>query len=687
MKRKKRLSIYLSVLLGSILITPLVIIGATAMSPTINTSVKPPKVLNDSIGNSVEEVGTTEIQNNVTAVNAAPIDKVLNISSPNNNIVFKVVVHLSKIAPMTVDMLPAVGVYWDNPKSKYATFSSSQKDLHYLIWTKDVTPAQNVANIAFAAQKPSGIYTDGYIPINFSTKTDSPTYASNGNIYKVLPSAINSNNFSTYINVIDWSKVTEGNLSWKPDDTNGALTIKGNYRITSYTYADKIINPFTFVLSGFAKLNPAPVITTNGSSKNILPSKIDASNYLQYVTVNDPSEISSIGSFKSEDSTGTLRFTVKYYNSTYHSGASISSQDYTITEFAKDNGTPNVATKSIAADVLPSTITASNYATYLSVSNPSAIKTAKSIAHDDTKGTLRMSMDYYTTTSHKSGAPSDTHVFDFTSGFANLILPSITINQNKINGVSEDDFASKIVDQDPVKTLDALSPYVTITNIKPDQIKSLQYYNSTLSISYNYTTSSHSKIVQTNQTINGFYIPSNGGLSPGDTALVICLSIIAILALIGLGGWYYFKKTKISKPILRGGPNRDLRLNASRKSNYPQNNSHLRINQNNPNYPNQRRHGSYPTSYGTQRSSLQSPIQTTSRHPTQARGRYPMQVTNQYPTQARGRYPMQAANQYPTQATRGNSRAGQSSSSNRNNSVGRGNAPRNSSRASKTRYR
>ncbi len=700
MNKIKRLSVCLSVLLGSILITPMVVMGVTAIAPSTSEVMKSTNAVNS--GASIPEPSDLEFWD-----------------SDKSGWTVHVLIHQNKIAPNIISTVPPVGQHWDNSSNKYGslTCTTGQTLTSAYFYTMAIDKAKNQVRFAFDVQSAGGHHIIDSVWVDLSNPTVTPTYSDKGEIYKILPSKISAKDFSTYINLIDPHHYISGNTSWKSNDTDGTLELSGHYRASDYNYADKLIMPFTQTLTGFAKPEGKPTFSANGNAPNILPSSVGPSNYTQYLTIGNKGNIKNVTKFSGDNSTGTLKFTVNYYTTTYHGGEPTASFPVTITNFAKDNGTPTVITKTSAKDILPSKVSKDNYSTYLSVSNPTAIKDAESTAHDDSKGTLSMKMVYYSTSSHSSSSPTGTKTYNFNSGFANLTAPVISINQSEINDITEADFNEKIIFNDPTKTLDNIQDYVTISNIDPSEIISVNYSNNNLEVAYCSTTYVGSPTYKMNQKMDGFHAPGlgAGGIGYSNTIIIICMSIIAILALGGLGYWYY-RRSKGTTIQVRGSDKRqNLRLEQrNAMHNSSRMNSRVQLGQRNPNGRIQGiRPGSYPTTY-SQHPQGRYPLQvsqgqrSSGRYPTQSRGqqapgRYPMQVTQgqrpsgrypaqsrghqasgRYPTQSRGqqasgRYPTQSKGQqtsgrYPTQTSGGNPRT--------NRPSGRNNPPNGSSRPS-----
>ncbi len=667
----------LSVILGSLLIMPILAFNTPLNNKTFENT--------NSINSSVNQVGDPDI----------------NIHFGSGTYYCSATIHADTIGRLSPGTLPAKGVVWDNTNSIYVSFQAASSGEKFKIYT-DSIEYNSMVVIKMVSEDTDHHTASGDALINLHADTKKPTFKTNADGNKVLPKTINANNYSDYITVTDQDKVLLNVTGVTGNNSDGTAVIDGTYRATTYKGSGQIVRSFSYPLKDFAKITNEPTISTNTKSRasEVLPSSVDNINYKNYLNISDQSRIVTVLSFTPYDKTGQLEMEIKYYSTSYHgSGASTNRYTYNLSNFAKSNSYPNFIAKSNIPEILPSKINASNYTNYLNFNGPSSEKGINNFEADDIKGTLDVEVEYFTTSFHGKGAASKTHTYHFL-GFATRVTPTMTLNQSNIGKITESDFIKKISNKNVSDTIDALRDYVIIDNVKAQEITTLNYNGGTLKLTYHSTSWKNSSTLIMNQTISGFLGSSGGGGGGGggpgttdntSTIIIATVCTLLILALAGLGTWWYYRNNSISKPRSGGNnPNRNMRLNSNNRNNPPSRNSHVRLAERNPDYGSQRRGRNYPSTYGSQPSSMQPrgqrpmqsrgqpspmrypmqiggqrppqsrgqyPPQSRGQRPPQSRGQYPPQARGQYPPQSRGQYPPQSRGQYPPQSSRNGSRS------------------------------
>ncbi len=197
---------------------------------------------------------------------------------------------------------------------------------------------------------------------------------------------------------------------------------------------------------------------------------------------------------------------VKFYGYSQHGGEYGGVYQYLQTSLVTSAPTFSVKT---AGRYLPSSVTTSNLMNYVNEidTKKSFIKASK-VTSNDNLGNLYIDGSYYTTTFH--GGPTLT--FSTTvSGFAtNTTIPTITFNGTNIGHITEADFKSKIVANNPTKTLDNLKDWMTVTNIDHNAITNISYTEtqgsnpSHVTITYHSTSWSGSSPATQDGIVRGF---------------------------------------------------------------------------------------------------------------------------------------------------------------------------------------
>ncbi len=490
--KNKCLKVSLSLILGTILIIPLTAIGI----------------------NSIENVEKTTSVLNGNEVGGPPGDFTIPIDE--NNIKYTIIIHQNKLAPLTTDMVPKKGDNWNNYGS-YVTFKTDMTNLSFGLWTEALDVKNHKVELGFNGYTAyhSKDFAIGYHWVNLSTKNQTPTFKGK-NVASILPSVISNDNFNTYVEVIDPDK-TILSASTQSDNANGKLTITGTYRETSYTYSDKLTKNFSTTITGFARPTNAPSMKAKSNIKEILPSKVNKDNYQNYITVTNASQIADVEWIHPHNSTGKLELRVKFYTTTYHTnGAPADYATFNFSNFATSSTSPVVTNKSNDDQILPSQVTNANYSDYLNVTNISSIIPQGKVPNeylfkltpDDVKGNLDVRIEYYTTSYHgTNNPPTNWYSYELT-GFAELTTkgPSITINQANISEITENTFESKIVENDPVLTLNQLSHYVYINDFDVNKIAKITYSNEHLKVYYYKTSYAHSPtpLLYSEKLISGF---------------------------------------------------------------------------------------------------------------------------------------------------------------------------------------
>ena len=115
MKKERRLNIFLSVFLGSILISPVAIIGVALATTSTSTTIDPPKTLDNSIDNntlnSSMQVNAIKTLNSASSVSGEPTDETVSFGASSDGKIpaFDVVFHVKKIMPFSQELLPQKG--------------------------------------------------------------------------------------------------------------------------------------------------------------------------------------------------------------------------------------------------------------------------------------------------------------------------------------------------------------------------------------------------------------------------------------------------------------------------------------------------------------------------------------------------------------------------------------------------
>ncbi len=312
---------------------------------------------------------------------------------------------------------------------------------------------------------------------------------------------------------------------------------------------------------------------------------------------------------------------------------------------------------------LPSDVHSYDYTDYFSLNDPTVIESISNLNPNDAKGTLQINAEYYTTSQHTQGSPTDNREYNF-GGFASSVEPTINVNKDAIAKITENDFEKIINNNGIAKIMGDLDSYVIMNGITPEDVVSIEYNNGLLTIVYYSTSWNGSPTYVIKQKISGFMAPSNN-----DAAIIASVVTVLVLILLGLAGWYYHVKVRGRNSRQRGDGPIDHNETSQQFSGKPptgqppSNNQHQRnfgpnFNRNSPYYAPERKIESYSPAYSNQhppRARGQRPMQ---QHPMQVRQQHPMQPGRQYPMQPGQQYPMQASKNKYDQNKRNNSRKG-----------------------------
>ncbi len=170
-----------------------------------------------------------------------------------------------------------------------------------------------------------------------------------------------------------------------------------------------------------------------------------------------------------------------------------------------DTPSPSFVVNSSGTRTLPSDVTTSSFTNYVTENDPNKtfIK-ATSVAGDNSKGTLKVNGTYYKTTFHGNKAAIGN--FSTTiSGFSkNTNPPVISFNKVNISHITEADFESKIIANNPKTTMDNMKGFMAISNLDVSMIKTISYVNGKVTVTY-YTSLSGSGPTKTiDSFVSGF---------------------------------------------------------------------------------------------------------------------------------------------------------------------------------------
>ena len=272
-----------------------------------------------------------------------------------------------------------------------------------------------------AAGAPTSNYN--YTINGFASSSVKPVFTTKKNVSTILPSIVDSTNWTNYLNVTDSSALITNDINFNPGDSSGQLTVSGRYYSTSNKSPGYPTAPYSYTLSGFAEVYVAPTFSIIASqSQKVLPSTVNVSNCNNYLNIIDPSKdlIMSDMHFNSDDIKGQLTITGTYYTtSSKATGAPIDSFKYSLNGFASNSVKPMfVIIESNAKKVLPSAVNSSNYTSYLNVIDPSESLVQKDMKfiYDNSTGSLTIRGSYYLTS-------GDTSKSVYTYNFTNFAFP------------------------------------------------------------------------------------------------------------------------------------------------------------------------------------------------------------------------------------------------------------------------
>ncbi len=343
----------------------------------------------------------------------------------------------------------------------------------------------------------------------FANTTNAPVFTDKTIVGEVLPSSINNSNYTTYIKVTDSNNalITNDIKFTNENDKKGTLTVSGDYWSTT-TQTSKL--KYSYNLTGFANTNVvAPTFKPTSKSQDIVPSKIDTTNYTTYIKANDPNGTLIVNDIKftnTNDKKGTLTISGSYWTSTNHVSTSIGSYSYDLSGFANTNVTaPTFTLRTNAKEILPSSISNTNYTNYLKVKdsdNTLITSDVKISNQNDKNGTLTISGKYWTSSNHVQTSIGS-YSYDL-SGFANTNVTSPVFSSN---GRSHEILPSKVTKTNYVNYMDVTNPKTLIIN--DIKFSNQNDTDGTLTVSGSYWSST----IHTSKASTGTYLYNLSGFA------------------------------------------------------------------------------------------------------------------------------------------------------------------------------
>ena len=331
--KKICLNISLSVILGLLFVTPLVIQN---LSVTDNI----PKTVN-ALNSNCSKVSENDINNQKDASSLITTSKnqiaLSNVKvSPAPAPTFKITASATEVLPSTVNSSNYTNYFYiDYPYQikNFTGFTSNnvtgELDMDINIYTTtDLGHNAPYKNVPYNI---TGFAKTGISEPKFEI-TDKVLSE------RTLPSTINNNNYKDYLNVVDPDiSLITNDITFDSDNSTGKLTIDGYYYTTNYHATNAPKHTLEYQFEGFAFYSKKPSFKINNIPNEVSPSTINITNYRQYLEVKDDntSLVPDSIRFNSDDSTGLLTVSGSYYSTNFHgSGAFTSNYSYDIKGFS-----------------------------------------------------------------------------------------------------------------------------------------------------------------------------------------------------------------------------------------------------------------------------------------------------------------------------------------------------------------
>ncbi len=268
-----------------------------------------------------------------------------------------------------------------------------------------------------------------------STSFPVPTFTTNIDASKVLPSVVTKTNYAKYFVVGNPAQIVNGTMSFEANNVEGNLVIK---MMIYKTYDETKTAPATYTFNNqFARTGVSKPMFNVGDKtllERTLPSTINNNNYKDYLIVddNDGSLITNDITFDGNDATGELTITGSYYTTSFQGNtAPRHTIKYRFQGFAFYSQKPLFKINDIQTEILPSAIDDSNYQQYLEVKDDNASLVPNSVKFNSNDGTgvLTVTGSYYTTNFHGPGALMSTYSYN---------IKGFDVGKSKTASINED---------------------------------------------------------------------------------------------------------------------------------------------------------------------------------------------------------------------------------------------------------